>query len=122
MQASAARRVQRAPARADRVEQIDDLLLRDRSGHGDLLGVEVGEGGAQAAGARHDAGDAEADVVGALVAKDLRRHAGHDGAFDRRRAVRVNELLRQRGEKAGRGRPEADADDVHVHALAFDFH
>ena len=109
-----------APARADRVEQIDDFLLRDRGGHGDFFGVEVGEGGAQPARARHHARDAEADVVGALVAEDLRRRARHDGAFDRGRAVRIDELLREGGEEARCGRPEPDADDVRVHALAFD--
>ena len=109
-----------AAAGADGIEQVEDLLLGDRRGHRDLRRVEVGEGGAQAAGARDHAGDAEADVVGALVAEDLRRHAGHGGAFDGGRAVRVDELLGERGQEAARGRAEADADDVHVHALAFD--
>ena len=59
----------------------------------------VGKGGAEPAGAGDHARDAEADVVGALVAEHLRRHAGHDGALDRGRAVRVDELLRERGQE-----------------------
>ena len=34
----------RAPARAHRIEEVEDLLVLDRRGHGDLRGVEVGEG------------------------------------------------------------------------------
>ena len=104
----------------NRVEQIKHLLLRDRRGHGDLFGVEVGKRGPETLGARDHAGHAEADVIGALVAEDLGRHAGHRRAFDGRRAVGVHELLREGGEKPAGGRAEADADDVHVHALALD--
>jgi hypothetical protein len=78
-----------------------------------------GKGGAQTSGLGNDAGNAEADVIGALIAEHLRRQARHDGAFDGRRAVGIEELLRERGEEARRRRPEADADDVHIHALTF---
>jgi hypothetical protein len=110
----------RAPAGADGVEQVKHFFLADRRGHRECRPwIEIGKTRAQRAGAGDDAGHAEADVVGAFVAEHLRRHAGHDGAFDGGRAVGVDELLGQRGEKSRRGRAEADADDVHVHALAF---
>src|ERR1035437_6395062 len=110
-----------APACAYRVKQIDDFLRRNRSRHGDLLWVEIREGGAQPAPSRHYTRDPKAYVVGTFVAKYLRWHAGHDGAFHRGRAVRVDELLRERCEEARRGGSESDADNVRVHALAFDF-
>ena len=82
--------------------------------------IEVGEAGANAARARHHAGDAEADVVGALVADDLQRHARHDLAFDGRGAVFVHQLARERGEEAAHRRAEAHAGNVDVEAGALD--
>src|ERR1017187_3392174 len=102
----------RAPAYAGGVKQIDDLLLDDGSGHGDIFGVEIGEGGAQSTRSRDDAGYAKADVISPLVAEDLWRGTRHDGTFHHGRAVRVNELLREGGEKPRSGRSEPDADDV----------
>ena len=67
---------QRTTAGADRVEQINDLLGRDRRGHRDRGGIEIREGSANAAGARDHARDAEADIVGALVAEHLKRQFG----------------------------------------------
>ena len=110
----------RAAARAVRVEQIQNFFLADRRGHRDAGGFDFGKTRAQRPRPRDDAGHAEADVVRALVAEHLRRHSGHDGAFDGGRAVGVDELFGQRGEKSRRGRAKADADDVRVHARAFD--
>ena len=74
----------------------------------------------ESARASHCAGDAEADVVGAFVADDLRRHSRHDGAFDGGRTIGVDELFGQRCEESRRGRAESDANDVRVHAGAVD--
>jgi len=110
----------RAPAGADRIEQIKNFFFANRHGHRNLCRIEIGKRCAQSPRLRHNAGDAKADVIGAFVAEHLWRHAWHGGAFDDRRAVGIDELLRQRREKPRRGRAEPDADDVHVHALAFD--
>ncbi len=89
-----------AAAGPDGIEQVGDLLLAHWCGHGDFGRIEIRETGADAARARHCAGDAEADVVGALVADDLQVGVG---------------VARQRGQEAAHGRPEADAGDIHVH-------
>ncbi len=78
-----------AAAGAMRIEQIDDFLVPHGRRHRDLRNVQVWKGSADAAGASYDAGDAETDVVGALVADHLRRHARHYGALDGRSAIRV---------------------------------
>ena len=109
-------------AGANGVQQIHDFLFRDGRGHRNLLGIKVREAGAQSAGACHDARDAKGKVIRALVAKHLRRRARHRGAFDRRCAVRVQEIARKRGQEPRRGRTEAHADNVYVHALALDLH
>ncbi len=89
----------RAAAGAVRVEQVEHLLMPYRRGHGNLRNVQVGEGSANAAGARHHAGDAETDVVGAFVADYLGRHAGHHPAFDSRRTIGVVEPAGERGQE-----------------------
>jgi len=76
-------------ARAYRVEEVKHLLVGHLGGEGNLREVQVREAGADAAAFGHHAGHAEADVVGALVADDLRRHAGHGLAFHHGRAVLV---------------------------------
>src|ERR1035437_6592757 len=103
-----------APACAYRVKQIDHFLFRHGSGHGDLLWIEIRKGGAQPAPSCNYARDPEADVVSTLVAENLWRQAGHDGAFHCGRAVRVDELLRERSEEPCGGGPKADADNVRV--------
>ncbi len=111
---------ERTPRRAHRVEQIEHTLAGNRRRHGNFGRVQVRERRANRAAARDDAGNAEADVVGALVTKHLQRHARHDGAFNGRRAVFVQQHRRKRGQEAGRGGAEAHAHDVDVHALPFD--
>jgi hypothetical protein len=80
--------------------------------------IEVWEGGSEAARAGDDARDAESDVLGALIADDLEGSAGRNGAFERRRAIGVEQRPGEGGEEAAHGGPEADAGDVHVHPLA----
>jgi hypothetical protein len=101
-----------------RVKQVDDFLGPYRRRHRDLGRIEVGETGPDAARAGDDSGDAEANVVGPLVANHLRRHAGHDGALDRGRSIVVVELARQRGKEAARGGAEAHTHDIDLHSLA----
>jgi len=108
----------RPPARADRVEQIQDLLLGDRCAHWDAGPVKIGKSRPQAMPAGHHAGDAKADVVGALVAHDLKGQTGHNRAFNGRTAIGIDELFRKRCQKPGRRRTEPDADDVHIESLA----
>ncbi len=100
------------------VEQVRHLLLFDGDRHGDPAGIEIGHAGADTAGARDHAGDAEADIVGTLVAHHLQGEARIAGALDEGRAVGVHQLAGERGEETGRGGAEADADDVDVHGLA----
>ena len=83
-------------------------------------GSRSGKRGADAARARHHAGNAEGDIVGALVADHLERQAGAGKAFEGGRAVGIHEPPGERGQEAGRGRAEAHADDIDVHGLAFD--
>ena len=109
----------RAAARAVRVEQIQSFFLAHRRGHRDAGGFDFWKTRLQRPRPRDDAGHAKADVVRAFVAQNLRRHAGHDGAFNGGRAVGVDEFFGQRGKKSRRGRAKADADDVGVHARAF---
>ena len=109
----------RTPAGAVRVEQVKHFFFADRRRHRNAGLLDFRKTCAQRPRPRHDTGDAEADVIGALVAKHLRRRAGHDGAFDGWRAIRVDELFRQRREKTRCRRAEPDADDVRIHALAF---
>ena len=79
-------RITRPPARsaAERrlapigIEQVDDLLVaRPARPSGSAAGRGPGRLARMPRAARHHARDAEADVVGALVAEHLRRHAGH---------------------------------------------
>jgi hypothetical protein len=93
----------RAAAGPDRIEEVGDLFVAHRSGHGDFGRIEIREAGANAARASDGAGDAEADIVGALVADHLQIGIG---------------VARQRGQETAHGRPEADADDIHVHRQA----
>ena len=93
------------------VEEVDELFRGDRSGHGNLGGIEIGEARAQGASASDDAGDAEAEIVGALVAEDLGGQAGRSGAGQRRIG---GDTARQRGQEASGGGAEADAGDVDV--------
>ena len=58
-----------APARAVRVEQIQNFFLADRRGHRDAGGFDFRKARAQRPRPRDDAGDAEADVIRALVAQ-----------------------------------------------------
>ena len=109
----------RTPARANGIKQIKHLLFADRRGHGDAGLFNIRDARPQGAGFGDHAGNAEADVVRALVAKHLGRQAGRDGAFHGGRAVGVDELFGQRGEKPRRRRAESDANDVRVHARAF---
>jgi hypothetical protein len=111
---------QRAAAGAHRVQQIDHFLARDRRGHGNLAGVEIRQGGANAARPRHYAGNTEADVVGALVAQHLERQPGIRRALHRGRAIGVHQLAREGGQKTGGRRPEAHAHHVHFHLLPVD--
>ena len=95
-----------AAAGADGVEEIHDLLRRDRRRHGDRGRVEIREGCANAAGAGHHARDAEADIVGALVAEHL--SSGQLSGMRRESVVR----------KPAVAGSEADADDIDFHRLA----
>ena len=106
------------PAGADGVEQVEHALAGDLGGHGDFGGVERGETGADAAGPGDDAADAGSDVVGALVAEDLQRHAGSGLAFEGRIGGVLGPGLGERGEKAARGGTKAGAGDVDFHGLA----
>ena len=110
----------RAPAGAHRIEQVHHLLVGNRGGHGNLCGIQIREAGPNAARARNDSGDAETNVVGALIADDLQWHARRGLALDRRAAIVVEQLARKRGEKTARGRPKADAGNVNVDARALD--
>ena len=83
----------RTPARALRIKQIKHLFLTDGHGHRDTGLFDLRERNAQGARPRHNAGDSKTDVIGAFVAKHLRRHARHDGAFDRWCAIGIDELL-----------------------------
>ena len=78
---------ERAAAGAEGIEQVEHLLAGDGRGHGNLRRVEIGKAGANAARARDDAGDAEAEVVGAFVADHLQRHVRARRRFRRRGAV-----------------------------------
>ena len=91
MRRSPSRSIGRAAAGADGIEQVHQSP-HDRRGHGNCRGIEIGKGGANAARARDHARDAEADVVGPLVADDLQRHAGHCRALDGGRAVLFSSL------------------------------
>ena len=112
----------RPPARAD-ADRADKAPFPHATGV--AIGIcalsRSGNVGAQCPRPGHDAGNAEADVIRAFVAKHLRRHPRHDGAFDGGRAVGIDQLFRQRRQKSRRGRPEPDTDDVRVHALALDY-
>ena len=77
-----------------------------------------GMDGTDAARFGDDAGDAEPDIVGALVAHDLKGQAGAGRALDGGRAIGIHEVPGERGEEAGRGGAEADADDIDIHRLA----
>jgi len=111
---------ERAAAGADGIEQVRDFFRLHRRGHRDLRGIKLRETGLDAARRGDDARDAEAHVVGPLVADHLRRHARHRLALDGGRAVLLEEVFRERGEKAARRGAEADADDVNVHARTLD--
>ena len=81
--------------------------------HRNAARIEIGQGGADAARARDHAGDAEADVVGALVADHLQRQPRVGRALDGGSAIGVHEVAREGGEESGRRRAEADAGDIH---------
>src|ERR1019366_3778997 len=102
------------------VQQVSHLLLFDGDRHGDLGGIQIGQAGADAAGARHHTGDAEADVVGALVAHHLQGQSRIAGALDGGRAVRVHQLAGKCRQETGGGGAETDTDDVYIHGLAVD--
>ncbi len=68
---------ERAAAGAVGIEQIKYTLSLDLGSHGNLGGVEVGKAGADPFGPGDDAADAGSNVVGTLVADDLKGHAGH---------------------------------------------
>ena len=104
-----------ALAGAHGVEQVDDFLFDHRRRHGNAAEIQIGKRGADAAGARDHPRDAEADVVGALVAGHLQRHPRHRLAFDGGSAVGIRQAARKHREKAGRGGAEAHAGDVQVH-------
>jgi hypothetical protein len=103
-----------------RIEQVKNFFLTDGCGHWNARFINFRKTRAQGPRPGDDSGHAEADVICAFVAQYLRRHSRHDRAFDGGRPVGVDELLGQRGEKTRRCRAEADADDVRVHAVAFD--
>ncbi len=111
---------ERTAASTHRVEQVGDSLVFHGRGHRDLRGIEPGETDPQAATRGHDAGHAEAEVVSALVTDDLQRHPRGRDAFERRRAVFLRQLARQRRQESAHGRAEADAGDVDAHGLAVD--
>ena len=112
---------ERTPAGADGIEQVEHALLPDRSRHGNLGGIQRGKACANSFGARNHAADACGQVVGALVAEHLQRHARRNLAFECGIGGILAPCLGQRGQKAARGRTKACADDVHVHRLAVDF-
>jgi len=107
-----------ATTRANWVEQIQHLFLANWRGHGNARRVNVRNTCAQCLRPRDHAGNAETDVIGTLVTHHLRRHSGHDRAFRHGRAIVANKLFGKRVQETRRGRSEADADDVHVHARA----
>ena len=60
-----------APACADWVEEIEDALIGDFDGHGNLGRIESRKRGADALRAGNHAADPRGYVVGPLVAQDL---------------------------------------------------
>ncbi len=107
-----------AAAGAGGVEQIEHTLEADFGGQGDVIGIEVGKAGADAAGKGDDAADGGGQVVGALVADHLKRHAGRDGAQEGGVGGVLVPCAGERGEESAHGRAAAGAGDVHVHGLA----
>jgi hypothetical protein len=99
------------------IKQVRDALLADRRHHRNLRGVQIGQRGPNPTGPRNYAADAEAEVVGALVAHDLERQAGCAAALDRGRPVRVDQALGQCRQKARRRWPETDTGDVDLESL-----
>ena len=108
----------RSAARADGIEQVDNLLVCDRRRERDACRRQFGEGCAQAARPRDDARDACAEVVGALEAEHLQRQARHRTALDARRAVVVEDGAAERREEPGRRGTKTRADDVDTHVCA----
>ena len=102
----------------DGIEKIDKIFFFYRRGHGNLRKVELRESGANATTARDGSGDAEAEAIGAFVADDLERRAGHGRAFDLGSAIGVEEIPREGGEETAHGRTKADTGDVDLHLLA----
>ena len=109
-----------APAGANGIEQIENALLLDRSGHGNLRGIERGETRANAFGACDHATDARGQIVGTLVTQHLQRHARSDAAFKRRIGGIPVPGFSERGKKSTRGRTEAGAGNVDFHRLPVD--
>ena len=109
-------------AGSDGIEQVNEFLVRTRGRHRDLGGVEIGKRCPDAAGAGYDAGDAEADVVGTLVADHLQRHAG-SGVLSKAGVPSsgiINGAAEGSEEAAHRG-AEADAGDIDFHLLTARF-
>ena len=107
-----------APAGPDGVQQVDDPLGCHGLRQGNLGRVQVGEALPDPPGARDHTGDAEADVVGALVADDLGRHPRHRPAQGDGYPLGPRQAARESGEESPHGRAEAHADDIHLHRLA----
>ena len=107
--------------RAQVVEKVGRLLLADGGAVRDLLRqVDAGEGAADRSGLRDDAGDAEAGVVGALVAHDLEGTARHGLRLVERRAVllRLRERGAERREEPGGGGAKSRHHDIRLHLLS----
>jgi hypothetical protein len=85
-----------------------------------LCSIQIWEAGSNAARACDNSGNAEANVVSALIADDLQWQARRGLALDRRAAILVEQLARERRQKTARGRPKADAGNVNVDGRTLD--
>ncbi|MEZ4654059.1 MAG: hypothetical protein R3E12_10870 [Candidatus Eisenbacteria bacterium] len=108
----------RTPARPDGVLEIDEPFRGHLRSHGNLGGVELRKGRPNPPRARHDSGNAEAEVVGSFEANDLQRQPRGDSTLECRLGGAFLQGLGERGEKPAGGRPESHARNVDVHALA----
>ncbi len=115
---SASAERERAAAGADGIEEVENALLLHFRGHGNCGGIECGKAGANVVGAGDYAADACGEIVGALVAENLERHAGRDFAFECGIGGVLGPCLREGGKEAAGGRAEAGAGDVDVHGGA----
>ncbi len=101
------------------IEEIKYVLLADLGRHRNLLGIQIGESGANPFGTRDHSAYAGGDVVGALIADHLQGHAWSNLAFKRRVGGIIVPRLRESGEKAPDCWTKSRASDVHLDRLPF---